>query len=443
MRFWKKAYCRSVQFVLRTAMPILPYRRPKTLGGVTDVPALLREKHMDRVLLITDDGVRGRGLTAPLERCLKEAGIHCAVYDRTVANPTDRNVEEACRMYRQEGCQALIGFGGGSPMDCAKAVGARLARPRKSLAKMEGVLRVCRRLPLLIAIPTTAGTGSETTLAAVVTDSETRHKYPITDFCLIPRYAVLDPEVTRSLPAFVTACTGMDALTHAVEAFIGQSTTRETRAAALEAVSLIFTYLERCVENGDDMEARRNMLHAAYLAGSAFSKSYVGYVHAVAHSLSGLYDVPHGFANAVLLPYVLEAYGESIHKKMARLAVAAGLSDGSEPAAEATAKLIAAIREMNVRFGIPETIREVRREDIPALAKTADHEGNPLYPVPVLMDAEELVPFYEAILEEANENGRDAAAADGAAGVFCGGKDAAAGRQTGRADKTERDTGAA
>lgn len=443
MKPLKKFYCRTVQFVLRAAMPILPYRKPTELNGVADVPPLLLEKGMDRVLLITDDGIRSRGLTTPLEQLLQERGIHCVVYDRTVANPTDRNVEEACRLYRKEGCQALIGFGGGSSMDCAKAVGARLARPRKSLSQMEGVLRVLKKLPLLIAIPTTAGTGSETTLAAVVTDSETRHKYPITDFRLIPQYAVLDPEVTRSLPAFVTACTAMDALTHAIEAYIGQSTTKETRAWSLEAVHLIFQYLDRAVDNGDDMEARRMLLRAAYLAGSAFSKSYVGYVHAVAHSLSGLYDVPHGFTNAVLLPYVLEAYGSAIHQKLAQIAVAAGVAEEDTPAAEAAAAMIAAIRAKNQRYNIPDHIRELRREDIPALARTADHEGNPLYPVPVLMDTDELVQFYEAVLEERHEDGRDTDHAEHTKGVFYRREDPASGKPAERPEEAKRDTGAA
>ena len=407
MNFAKKAYCRSFQTVFRAAIPVLPYRKPTLLGSTKELPDLLRKKNISRVLLITDASIRGFGITKPLEDSLHKAHIHCRVYDRTVANPTSQNVEEARAMYLRGDCQAIIGFGGGSSIDCAKAVGARIAKPRQSLSQMEGILKVHKRLPTLIAIPTTAGTGSEATLAAVITDSKTRHKYPINDFPLIPRYAVLDPEVTRTLPRHVTATTGMDALTHAVEAYIGRSTTKETRADAIEAIQLIFSNLDRVCDNGDDTEARRNMLHAAYLAGSAFSKSYVGYVHAVAHSLGGKYNVPHGLANAVLLPHVLEAYGPSVNKKLHELSVCVGLSIRANTDQVGAEAFLRAIREMKIRLDIPDVIPEIRREDVPELARTAAKEANPLYPVPVLMEAEQLEQFYYDVMEESHESGRN------------------------------------
>lgn len=396
----KKLYCRCFQQAFHLAIPLLPYRKPELLEGLDALPPMLLEKGLNRVLLVTDKSVRGLGLTKPLEESLKQHNIHCAVYDETVANPTTENVEQARRVYLNEGCQAVIGFGGGSSMDCAKAVGARIAKPRQSLSQMRGVLKIHKRLPTVIAIPTTAGTGSETTLAAVITDSETRHKYPINDFSLIPRYAVLDPEVTHSLPPSVTATTGLDALTHAVEAYIGHSTTRETRADAEEAVRLVFDNLYKAWENGGNLEARRNMLHAACLAGNAFTKSYVGYVHAVAHSLGGKYNVPHGLANAVLLPYVLEDYGTTVHKKLHALGVAAGLSTREQSDADGAEAFIAGIKDLKQRMGVPDTISGIKKEDIPSLARYADQEANPLYPVPKLMDARELERFYYAVMEE-------------------------------------------
>lgn len=206
-----------------------------------------------------------------------------------MANPTSANVEDAENLYLKKHCQALLAFGGGSSMDCAKGVGARLARPNKSLAKMEGILHVMHKLPLLIAVPTTAGTGSETTLPPSSPMPDTHHKYAINDFNLIPHYAVLEPEVTVGLPAQLTATTGMDALTHAIEAYIGRSTTKQTRKAAIEAIQLIFQYLPVAYKNGKNRTARKEMLRASYLAGTAFTKSYVGYVHAVAHSLGSQY----------------------------------------------------------------------------------------------------------------------------------------------------------
>ncbi len=399
MNIPEKIYCRSFQAVLHTALPVLPYRKPKLLDSINEVPYLFRKKDIDCVLLITDPSIRRLGITRPLEDTLDKSGITCIVYDKTVANPTSNNVEAARQLFLKYHCQAIIGFGGGSSIDCAKATGARIAKPRQKLSRMKGILKVHKKLPLLVAIPTTAGTGSEATLAAVIVDSETRHKYPINDFPLIPHYAVLDPEVTRSLPPHVTATTGMDALTHAIEAYIGHSTTAETRADATEAVRLIFANLDRACRNGDDMKARRNMLHAAYLAGSAFSKSYVGYVHAVAHSLGGKYNVPHGLANAVLLPHVLEAYGEAAHEKLAELAIAAGLVSRAESAKDGAEAMIHAIQEMKLRLDIPDVIPEIQEKDIPALARIAAREANPLYPVPVLMNAGQLEQFYYDVME--------------------------------------------
>ena len=281
------------------------------------------------------------------------------IYDKTVANPTTENVAEALDIYRENGCTAIIGFGGGSSMDCAKAVGARAAKPKQPLSKMKGILKVRKRLPLLIAIPTTAGTGSETTLAAVITDAKTRHKYAINDFPLIPRYAVLDPKVTVSLPPSITASTGMDALTHAVEAFIGNSTTYGTRQNALLAVRLIFDNIDIVYNDGKNVDARRNMLHASFYAGCAFTKSYVGYVHAIAHSLGGEYNVPHGLANAVILPLVLESYGSRIHKKLHKLAVGAGISTPETPVDESASAFIQAIKDMKQRFNIGIHIPEI------------------------------------------------------------------------------------
>ena len=263
---------------------------------------------------------------------------------------------------------------------------------------MKGILKVHKKLPLLIAVPTTAGTGSETTIAAVITDAEIRHKYAINDFPLIPKYAVLDPKVTCSLPPFITACTGMDALTHAVEAYIGNSTTPGTRKNALMAVSLIFKNLDAAVKDGNNLEARRNMLKASYYAGCAFTKSYVGYVHAVAHSLGGAYNVPLGYANAVLLPYVLDSYGECIHKKLHQLAIATGIAKKDIPHYKGARIFIYAIQAMKKRYGISNTIEEIREEDIPRLSHYADKEANPLYPVPVLMNAQELEKFYYMLM---------------------------------------------
>ena len=399
MKLAERVFCRVFQGAFRAALPVLPYREPKIMHKVKQIPELLQKKNIRRVLLVTDAGVRGLGLTNRLEQGLQEAGIQCTVYDKVVANPTIINVEEARKLYLESDSQAIIAFGGGSAMDCAKVTGARVVKPRKPVYKMKGLLRICKKLPLLIAVPTTAGTGSETTLAAVITDSGTKHKYPINDFSLIPHYAVLDYHVTLGLPKHITATTGMDALTHAVEAYIGRSTNRFTRKMAEDATKLIYENLKTAYDDGKNKEARSNMLQAAYCAGVAFSRSYVGYVHAVAHSLGGQYGVPHGLANAVLLPYFLEEYGTACQRKLAKLARFAGMVPKHTSDYRAAAAFIQWVKDMNGYMGIPDTIKEIKMADIPIMSQHAAAEGNPLYPVPVLMDQEQLAEMYERVME--------------------------------------------
>ena len=351
---------------------------------------------------MTDSTLRKTDTASRLLTLLSEAKIGCAVYDGVNPNPTDLDVEAAYALFQEKNAKAILTLGGGSPMDCAKAVGARAAYPKKSIGKMKGLLKVLRPIPTLIAIPTTAGTGSEVTLAAVITDSATRHKYTINSFTLIPRYAVLDPVVTLSLPGSLTATTGMDALTHAVEAYIGGSTTRETRRLALHAVKLIFENIETAYLDGSNLNARKQMLTAAHEAGIAFSKSYVGYVHAVAHSLGGRYNVPHGLANAVLLPIVLEAYGSSVFKKLYRLGLAAGVASENDTEQTGAEKFIEAVKALNARMNIPEKLTCIKEADIPRMSRYAAAEANPLYPVPKLWNAKELEQIYQKAADGRN-----------------------------------------
>lgn len=398
MNILKKAYCRTFQIIFKLAIPVLPYKTPKQISEVVNVTDVLTEKKINNVLIVTDNTIKELGLLTILENALTSKEIQYTIYSDTVPNPTVKNVEEAKALYLKNNCKALIGFGGGSSIDCAKAVGARVAKPKQSIPKMKGILKIHKKIPLLIAIPTTAGTGSETTLATVITDEVTRHKFPINDFPLIPSYAVLDAEVTRNLPPHITSTTGMDALTHAVEAYIGNSTTKETRANAIKAIQLIFTNIEKAYTNGNDMQARKNMLYASFLAGSAFSKSYVGYCHAVAHSLGGKYNTPHGLANAVLLPHILDGYGKSAYKKLKELAVATKLAKKDTETEKAAKRFIEKIRTLNKSLDIPETLSGIQENDIEELAKHAEAEANPLYPVPKLMIAKELEKFYYLVM---------------------------------------------
>lgn len=394
MNIVKKTYCRIFQICFRAALPLLPYTEPKILEGMDKIPKVLEKFNFKKVLVVTDKGITEVGLGKQLTDILDKADISYEYYDNTVANPTVSNVEEAKDMYIEGGCQAIVALGGGSSMDCAKAAGARVVKPNQPVSKMKGILKIHKKIPLLLAIPTTAGTGSETTLAAVITDEETHYKYPINDFPLIPKYAVLDYKVTTSLPQHLTATTGMDALTHAVEAYIGRSTTRYTRKKAVRAVKLIGKNLKRAYDDGNDAKARMNMLKASYCAGVAFTQSYVGYVHGVAHSLGGQYGVPHGLANAVILPYVLEMYSEACYKKLAKLAVKANIIEDKQNEEETAKAFIQWIKDMNQSMNIPDYIEGIEERDIPKMAKHADKESNPLYPVPKLMNAKELEEVY-------------------------------------------------
>ncbi len=390
--------CRAYQGVFRAALPFLPYREPEILHRCEELPDTLKQHKIKKILIVTDPGIVACGLMTKVTSVLAKEKISYSVYDQTSANPTVRNVEEALALYQKEHCKALLAIGGGSAMDCAKALGARIACPKKTLGQLKGTLHVLHRIPLLIAVPTTAGTGSENTLAAVITDSEKKHKYVLNDFVLIPRYAILDAELTYSLPPHLTATTGMDALTHAVEAYIGRSTTKETREKALLAVKTIYQNIETAYHDGHNHAAREQMLNAAYLAGFAFSRSYVGYVHAVAHSLGGQYNIPHGLANAVLLPEVLESYGSCIHQKLHMLGCAAGVCTEQDSIKAGAGKFIASIRTLNKNMGIPDFLSGIQERDIETMSVHAAKEANPLYPVPKLMTRRELEAFYRLML---------------------------------------------
>ncbi len=396
-----KFFCRLFQFIMKIGMYFLPWRKPELIKGenaVSKIPELLKQKNISSVLIVTDKGITNRDLHISLVNALSKNNISYAIYDDTVPNPTINNIEEALKIYNNFNAQGLIAMGGGSAMDCCKGVGARIAKPKKTISQMRGILKVRKKLPLLIAIPTTAGTGSETTLAAVITDSNTHEKYAINDISLIPRYAVLDPTLTISLPPMLTATTGLDALTHAVEAFIGNSNTKETKKNAINATKLIFKYLPTAVENGNNLQARENMQEASFMAGVAFTRAYVGNIHSIAHTLGGQYGVPHGLANAIIMPYVLEYYGKSIYKKIANLCKSAELFGDNRTDEEYTQLFINELKNMNKEFGIPDKIEQLKEEDISILAKRASRESNPLYPVPKIFNLKDFENIYKMLL---------------------------------------------
>ena len=403
MSLAKKAYYRAFQAVFNLGARCLRWRRPIPVSGagsIGKIPELLEKETVRRVMLVTGPTV-GKQLAPAILRELDEAGIAYTLFAEVESNPSVRTVERIRKQYLDNACEGFIAVGGGSPMDAVKAAAARVVRPNTELGRMAGLLRVGKKLPPFIAVPTTAGTGSETTIAAVITDSETHHKYALMDLHLVPKYAVLDPEMTRALPPKITAATGMDALTHAVEAYVCWTyNTAESIRLAEQAVCGIFRYLERAYRDGNDMEARTQMLIAAYQAGFVFTRAGVGNVHAIAHTLGGLYNTPHGLANAVILPIVLEDYGAAVYKKLARLAELTGTA--SEGTDEEKAKaFIREIRAMNRRMEIPAGFDFIREEDIPQMITWALAEANPVYPVPVIYDRRRCEKVIRRIINEA------------------------------------------
>lgn len=386
------AYCRAYQKVIFVGTLFLDWTRPELLkgaGAVKKLPEAIKERGLKQVLVVTDKGLMSLKLLDGLFEALEENGIRYVVFDGVQPNPTIDNIEDAVEIYKENNCEGIVAFGGGSPMDCAKACGARLARPDKTIPQMRGILKVNKKLPPLFAVPTTAGTGSETTIAAVVSNPITHEKNAINDNHLIPKVAVLDPELTVGLPKHITSTTGMDALTHAVEAYIGKSNTPTTKRCAEKATRMIFDNIFTAYENGKDLDARMNMLEASFLAGVAFTRAYVGYVHAIAHNLGGHYGIPHGLANAVILPYVLDYYGATAYKKLAKLADIAGLETVGMNKEQKAKLFIAKIREMNEIMGIPSKFEQIKEDDIPVIVERALKEGNPLYPVPKIMTKED------------------------------------------------------
>ncbi|GAE36872.1 iron-containing alcohol dehydrogenase [Halalkalibacter akibai] len=395
-------YCRLYQKIFRITAYFLRWRKPILLEGensVRKLPSVIKKQNIDRVLIITDKGIVSIGLLQPLLLKLKHEGIQFFIYDNTVQNPTIENIEEALFVYRNHNCRGIVAFGGGSPIDCAKAVGARLARTKRTIPQMKGQLKVRRKLPTLFAVPTTSGTGSEATLAAVVSDKRTFEKYAINDTVLIPHFAVLDPLLTMKLPPAITSTTGLDALTHAVEAYIGKSNTKETKQCSREAVKLIFDNIYEAYSNGSNVRARKNMQKASYLAGVAFTRAYIGYVHAIAHTLGGFYQIPHGLANAIILPYVLEYYEDAVHKPLAELADLVGLGSETDTEEEKSKMFIKAIRKLNEDMNIPHKINGVLEKDLPLMIERALKEANPLYPVPKILRKKDMVQLYQLITQ--------------------------------------------
>ena len=392
-------WCRTFQAVLKIGNYFMGYRMPHYLEGpgkIAELGAFLKEKNINDVLVVTGSGMVRRGQVKPMLDGFEAAGIRYTLKTYDTTDPTSDDVEAGYKAYKDNGCKAIVALGGGSRIDCAKGIAAKAVHPRKKVSQLQGLLKVHWPIPPFVAIPTTAGAGSETTVAAVITDSATHRKAAINDPFLIPKYAVLDPELTKGLPPYTTATTGMDALAHAVEAYTNHTyNTKLENRLAKEAVKLIHDNILIAFEDGQNLEARQNMQRGAFYAGRAFTRGCVGYVHAVGHTLGGLYGVAHGLAMAVLLPHVMREFGASAHKRLAELADVCGIPGRNE--AEKANAFIAWIEETNKKMGLPDGFDVIRDEDIPQMIAWARKEANPLYPVPVVWGEKDFRRLIKAI----------------------------------------------
>ena len=421
-----RLFCRIYQGAMKVGMYMLPWHTPEVIEDRADSDRLaedIKRRGVERLLVVMGPNMMKRGLPVPMLEKLQANGIESEVFDRLMSDPTDAQVEEGVRIYNEKNAQGMILFGGGSPMDCGKAIAARIARPDRTIAELQGVLKVRsrRKVPVMWAIPTTSGTGSEATMAAVITDHETHRKKSINDMAIIPHVCVLDAGLTAGLPPDITAYTGMDALCHAVEAYTNNAyNTALEKKMAKDAVKLIYENLEGAYENGSDMEKRQNMQRAAFYAGRAFTRGCVGYVHAIGHAVGGLYGVPHGKAMAILLPHVLKAFGSNAEAKLAELADHCGLSaeygvDHDDRTGGCACPAYGAMKGKTTNNGkarlfiewientkrsmdIPDRFDCIKEEDVETIAKWADAEANPLYPVPKIFDRKQLEDLVRSVM---------------------------------------------
>lgn len=389
---FKKGYYRCYQSMIRIYLTFVKYPQQQLIaraGGITSIPSILKENNFKHICLICSKSIRKNGLLNELITGLEKEAITYSIFENIHPNTTTEDVEEGYKVYRDNKCEAIIAVGGGSVMDCAKIIGIKISNPDLNYQQMKHMSAIKKPIPFLVAVPTTAGTGSESSIGCVVTDKDRQEKFAIVSFHTMPRCVILDENLTIGLPKDLTAYTGMDALTHAIEAYIGNLGTNYTNSEALQAIKLIFDNLETVYTSGYNKEARKNMLTASNHAANAFTRAYTGYVHNISHALSALYDVGHGKTNAIILPYMLRFYGKSIEKKLSEIAIYTGLDHAGDTNNVLTHRVIERIEKLNKAMNIPSKVRELQHKDLDIIVKKALMEGNPAYPVPRIMNYEE------------------------------------------------------
>ncbi len=376
-------YYKLRAFLVTWLMRILPRKAPVVFKGPNSALVLCEQVAVlgfSKVIIVTDDFLGSSGILDGIKNALIEQGVEYVVYDGVLPDPTFDKVQEGQQLLATEGCQAVLAVGGGSVLDAGKMVAMLHTNPG-DLKSFDGIQKCKNPGVPLFAIPTTAGTGSEITLAAIISDPISHDKVVVVDSKMIPGYIALDPEIMKGLPPGITAATGMDALTHAVESYLTTSSTESTEISAKAAIRLIFKHLVRAYQDGSDLEARDAMALAAFYAGSAFTTTSLGYVHAIAHQFGRVCATPHGNANAMVLPEVLTAYGDCVHQRLADLALLVGIGSDNDTTADLATSFIQAIREMRDEMEMPLKPKGLKQEDVPTIVNEAVSEAGNLYPV--------------------------------------------------------------
>ncbi|HEY7884702.1 MAG TPA: iron-containing alcohol dehydrogenase [Cellvibrionaceae bacterium] len=346
------------------------------IGSSKETGEQVRALGGTKALLVTDKGIVAMGMAEKIKGHVEAAGVDVVIFDGAEPNPTDNNVLDGLKVYQNEKCDTIISLGGGSSHDCAKGIGM-VATNGGKIHDYEGANKTSKAMPPFVAINTTAGTASEMTRFCIITNTETKVKMAIVDWRCTPNIAINDPVLMVGKPSALTAATGMDALTHAVEAYVSTIATPITDACAIKAIELVAEYLRPVVANGENLEGRDKMAYAEYLAGMAFNNASLGYVHAMAHQLGGLYNLPHGVCNAILLPSVCEFNVIANPRRFADIAVAMGENIDGLSVVDAAAKGIAAIRRLAADVGIPSGLKalNVKEADLAVMAGNAQNDA--------------------------------------------------------------------
>ena len=396
----KILYYKFMAVVVTWLLRLLPRNAPVVYKGVNSALTLCEQVAIlgfSKVVIITDDFLGSSGILDGIKAKLTETGVEFVVFDGVLPDPAFDQVQAGEALLRTERCQAVIAVGGGSVLDAAKMMAMLHTNPGP-LEKFDGIQK-CKKPGLpLFAIPTTAGTGSEITLAAVITDPVSHRKIPVVDSKMIPGYVALDAEIMKGMPPGITAATGMDALTHAVESYLSKASSESTEIQAKAAIRLIFKYLVKAYHDGGDMEARDGMAVASFYAGAAFGKTSVGYVHGIAHQLGRVCGTPHGNANAMVLPEVLAAYGDCVHARLAELARLVEVGDAGSGDSQLAGQFIQAIVDMRQEMELPLQPRDLKVQDVPGIVDEALAEAGGLYPVPRYMSEGEVRSIVNGLL---------------------------------------------